>query len=133
VEEDKMLYLLADKDGGVSGVVEADNFAQAYKNVEENNAELVIELDEETLDEIEKKRNRNLKIVKFVWREEVVWQTEFFSNLSEDELQEAVDEAIEELDEKTEDWTGEDLIRLMKKKQLISIPEFSIEHYKIEV
>jgi len=130
---EEMLYLLADRDGGVSGIVEAENFAQAYKNVEENNAELVIEPDEETLDEIEKKRNRNLKIVKFVWREEVVWQTEFFSNLSEDELQEAVDEAIEELDEKTEDWTGEDLIRLMKKKQLISIPEFSIEHCKIEV
>jgi len=128
-----MLYLIADRDGGVEEVIEARNFKEAYKKVEENNAELVIELNEETLDEIEKKRNRSLKIVKFVWREEVVWQTEFFSNLSEDELQEAVDEAIEELDEKTEDWTGEDLIRLMKKKQLISIPEFSVEHCKIEV
>jgi len=133
VEEVEMLYLLADRDGGVSGVVEAENFAQAYKYVEENNAELVIELDEETLDEIEKRRNRSLKVVKFVWRGEVVWQTEFFSNLNEDELQEAVDGAIEELDEKIEEWTGEDLIRLRRKKRLIAIPKFSIEHCKIEV
>ncbi|MHC1635424.1 MAG: hypothetical protein ACXQTS_02210 [Candidatus Methanospirareceae archaeon] len=128
-----MIYLLADRDGGVSGVVEADNFAQAYKNVEENNAELIIELDEETLDEIEKKRNRSLKIVIFLWRGEVVWQTEFFSDLSEDELQEAVDEAIEELDEQMKTWTSEDLIRLMKKRGQIRTPSFSVDRCKIEI
>ncbi|MHC1635740.1 MAG: type 2 periplasmic-binding domain-containing protein [Candidatus Methanospirareceae archaeon] len=128
-----MLYLIADSDGGVSEVIVAKDFSEAYRKIEENNGELVIELNEETLDEIEKKRNRSLKIVKFVWRGEVVWQTEFFSNLNEDELQEAVDEAIEELDEQMETWTGEDLIRLMKKRGQIRTPSFSVDRCKIEI
>ena len=127
-----MLYLIADRDGGVEEVIEARNFKEAYKKVEENNAELIIELDEETIKEIEK-RSGNLKIVKFMYKGEVIWETEFFSNLSEDDLQEAVDNGTEELDEQMETWTGEDLIRLMEKKGQIRTPSFSVDRCEIEI
>ena len=51
-----MLYLLADRDGGVSEVIVAKDFSEAYRKIEENNGELVIELDEETLSEIDRLR-----------------------------------------------------------------------------
>ena len=127
-----MLYLIADRDGGVEEVIEARNFKEAYKKVEENSAELIIELDEETIKEIEK-RSGNLKIVKFMYKGEVIWETEFFSNLSEDDLQEAVDNGTEELDEQMETWTGEDLIRLMEKKGQIRTPSFSVDRCEIEI
>jgi len=53
-----MLYLLADRDGGVEDVIEARDFKEAYKKVGENNAEFIIELDEEVLKKIEGLRKR---------------------------------------------------------------------------
>jgi len=52
----KMLYLIADSDGEVSEVIVAKDFSEAYRKIEENNGELVIELDEETLSEIDRLR-----------------------------------------------------------------------------
>jgi len=127
-----MLYLIADRDGGVEEVIEARDFKEAYKKVEENNAELIIELDEETIKEIEK-RSGDLKIVKFMYKGEVIWETEFFSNLGEDDLQEAVDNGTEELNEQMETWTGEDLIRSMEKKGQIRTPSFSVDRCEIEI
>ena len=127
-----MLYLLADRDGRVSEVIEAENFSEAYKKVKENNAELVIELDEEILNEIEQKRSRYLKIVEFIdCRKREIWETEFFSGLSEDELQIATDNAVEELNKKTFMWTGKDIVRLLEKKRQVRTPRFSIERCKI--
>ena len=51
-----MLYLIADSDGGVSEVMVAKDFSEAYRTITENNGELVIELDEETLSEIDRLR-----------------------------------------------------------------------------
>jgi len=57
-----MLYLLADRDGGVEDVIEARDFREAYKKVEENNAELIIELDEGILNKIEELRKNGRRI-----------------------------------------------------------------------
>ena len=127
-----MLYLIADKYGTVHEIV--DGFLEAEIKVRDDDTKFFVGLSQKILNDIERKGKRHLKIVQFVdSRKRGIWEVEFFSDLSEDELQKEVNEVIEELDKTTFAWTVRDILRLLEERERIKVPKFSIERYKITI
>ena len=127
-----MLYLVADKYGTAHKVV--DEFLEADAETREDGSKFLVTLTPRIIEDIERLRNRHFKILQFVDKKtRGVWEVGLFSELSEKELQEEVNEAIEELNKKTFSWTFRDVLKIMEEKGSIETPEFSVERYKVTV
>jgi len=80
---------------------------------------------------------KRLKIVKFegaLTRKVFKHGACFFSELSEEELQEAVEEIVFQFGyDGFDDWTFEDVVKELYKRKLIEKPDFEIDWYNIWV
>ena len=66
--------------------------------------------------------------------EEVYWDDVFFSDLSEDELQEKTEEIVEKFENSGfDDNSFEDIVEELKKQNLIEEPDFDVDWYEIAV
>jgi len=77
---------------------------------------------------------KTLIIVKFrsAKDEEVYWDSVFFSELSEYELQEKTEEIVEKFENSGfDDWTFEDIAKELKKQNLVEEPDFGVDWYEI--
>ena len=86
--------------------------------------------------EVKKLNKKTLKVVTF--RDsvdgDVKWNAVFFSELSEEELQEAVEEIVFQFGyDGFDDWTFEDVVKELYKRKLIEKPDFEIDWYNIWV
>jgi len=64
--------------------------------------------------------------------EEVYWDDVFFSELSEDELQEKTEEIVEKFENSGfDDYTFVDIVEELKKQNLVEEPDFSVDWYEI--
>ena len=64
--------------------------------------------------------------------EEVYWDDVFFSDLSEDELQEKTEEIVEKFENSGfDDYTFEDIVEEHKKQNLVEEPNFDVDWYEI--
>lgn len=65
---------------------------------------------------------------------EIIWDTAFFTELSEYELLKKMEEIVEKFENRGfDDYSFEDIIAELKKQNLIEEPDFSVEWYEIFV